>query len=111
MSKDRTSSTRPVPQRAALATVPTSPAPSEMDEALRQVVAQQIGPRRPGVTYDNVDGIFTVLDVTTNPSEARRILRRRAAQFAVTVHDHLTDTVSTIGTVWTGSDRVLKAVA
>ncbi|MEV4975546.1 hypothetical protein [Streptomyces scopuliridis] len=86
MSKDRTSSTRPVPQRAALTTVPTSPALSEMDEALRQVVAQQVGPRRPGVTYDNTDGILTV-------------------------HDEITGTVSTIGTVWTGSDRVLKAVA
>ncbi|WP_063756881.1 hypothetical protein [Streptomyces sp. NRRL F-5135] len=83
----------------------------QTDEALRRVVAEQIGPRRPGVLYDNQDGIFTVLDVITDPSEARRILKRRAAQFAVTVHDHITGTVSTIGTVWTGSDRVLKAVA
>lgn len=44
-------------------------------------------------------------------SEARRILKRRAAQFAITVHDRITGSVSTIGTVWTGSDRVLKAVA
>lgn len=80
------------------------------DEALRQVVADHIGPRRPGVIYDNVDGIFEVLTVH-DASEARRILKRRAPQFAITVRELVTDTVGTICTVWTGSDRVLKAVA
>jgi hypothetical protein len=83
----------------------------DINEALRQVVADQIGPRRPGVVYDNADGIFEVLEVTTNRDEARRILKRRAAQFAITVHERTTDTIGTICTVWTGSDRVLKAVA
>ena len=88
----------------------TTPDP-DLNEALRRVIADQIGPRRPGVVYDNADGIFEVLEVTTNRDEARRILKRRAAQFAITVHERTTDTIGTICTVWTGSDRVLKAVA
>lgn len=92
-------------------TTPPTPQFVQADEALRRVVAGQIGPREPGVVYDNTDGIFTVLEVITDPSEARRVLKRRAAQFAITVHDRVTGSVSTIGTVWTGSDRVLKAVA
>lgn len=87
--------------------------PSEMDVALNQVVADEIGPRRPGVLYGNVDGVFKVLNVTTDRDEARRILKRRAAQFAITVIDVLRPDAEpfTICTVWTGSDRVLKAVA
>ncbi|MFE1515738.1 hypothetical protein ACFW9I_02715 [[Kitasatospora] papulosa] len=83
----------------------------DINEALRQVIAGQIGPRTPGVIYDNADGIFEVLAVTTDRDEARRILKRRAAQFAITVHEMTTGTVGPICTVWTGSDRVLKAVA
>lgn len=83
---------------------------TQADEALSRAVSAQIGPRRPGVVYDNVDGIYAVLAVH-DAADARRILKRRAAQFAITVHDLVTDSVSTIGTVWTGSDRVLKAVA
>lgn len=94
--------------QADLSTVATQP-----DEALRRVVAEQIGPRKPGVVYDNTDGAFRVLDVITNPSEARRILRRRSAQFAVIVIDTLRPGAEpfAVGSVWTGSDRVLKAVA
>ncbi|MEU9014272.1 hypothetical protein AB0D12_31785 [Streptomyces sp. NPDC048479] len=103
MSQDRTRSTSTIP--------PTSPDSPQANEALRQVVAGQVGPRRPGVVYDNTDGIFEVLAVTTDVAEARRVLKRRAAQFAITVHELVSDTVDTIGTVWTGSDRVLKAVA
>ncbi|WP_329203924.1 hypothetical protein [Streptomyces sp. NBC_01435] len=84
---------------------------SVIDEALRRVVAGQIGPRKPGVVYDNADGVFEVLAVTTDRTEARRVLRRRAAQFAIIVHDRTADTVGAIGTAWTGTDRVLKAVA
>ncbi|GGZ82749.1 hypothetical protein [Streptomyces rubiginosohelvolus] len=85
----------------------------DINEALRQVVAHQIGPRRPGVIYENIDGAFRVLDVTTDPSEARRILKRRAAQFAITVIDVLRPDAEAfvVGSVWTGSDRVLKAVS
>lgn len=89
----------------------TAPTPdSDMAEALHRVVAGQIGPRRPGLVYDNVDGVFEVIEIHT-ATEARRILKRRAAQFAVTVLNVHTSTVHTTGAVWTGSDRVLKAVA
>ncbi|MEU1078171.1 MULTISPECIES: hypothetical protein [unclassified Streptomyces] len=92
----------------------TAPAPlatdPDMSEALRQVIAQQIGPRRPGLIYGNVDGEFRVDAVITDRSEARRILKRRGAQFAVIVTDH-TGTQQALGSVWTGSDRVLKAVS
>jgi hypothetical protein len=81
------------------------------DEALRQVVAAQIGPRRPGVVYDNAAGTYEVRAVVTDLAEARRILRRRAAQFAVLVRDLHTGTEHYTGATWTGSDRVLKAVA
>jgi hypothetical protein len=81
------------------------------DEALRRVVAEQIGPREPGTVYDNAAGMFQVQDVVTNTSEARRILRRRSAQFAIHVLDLHTGTDHYTGAVWTGSDRVLKAVA
>ncbi|WP_255306500.1 hypothetical protein [Streptomyces sp. Wb2n-11] len=97
----------------ATRTIHPTEAISEMDVALSQVVADEIGPRRPGVLYRNVDGVFKVLNVTTDRSEARRILKRRAAQFAITVIDVLRPDAEpfTICTVWTGSDRVLKAVA
>ncbi|MEU8469565.1 hypothetical protein AB0F30_16855 [Streptomyces sp. NPDC029006] len=94
-------------------TPPTSTTPdsTQADEALRRVTTAQIGPRRPGIVYDNASGIFRVLAVVTNPSEARRILKRRAAQYAVLVRDLHTGTDHYTGAVWTGSDRVLKAVA
>ncbi|MEU6054203.1 hypothetical protein ABZ829_27755 [Streptomyces xanthochromogenes] len=80
-------------------------------EELRRVVATQIGPRRPGVIYDHADVLFQVVAVTADASEARRILKRRAAQFAITVIDLITGDQHVTGAVWTGSDRVLKAVA
>ncbi|MFF7631441.1 hypothetical protein [Streptomyces cyaneofuscatus] len=85
----------------------------DIAEALRQVIARDIGPRQPGVIYQNTDGAFRVLDVTTDASEARRILKRRAAQFAITIIDVLRPDAEpfAVGSVWTGSDRVLKAVA
>jgi hypothetical protein len=75
------------------------------------VVAAQIGERQPGVIYTNADGLFEVVAVTTDASEARRVLKRRAAQFAITVIDLHTGDQHVTGAVWTGSDRVLKAVA
>lgn len=85
--------------------------PSQPDEALRPDVADQIGPRVEGAVYDNQAGAFRVLQVVTDLSEARRILRRRAAQFAILVRDVHTGSEHYTGAVWTGSDRVLKAVA
>lgn len=99
MSKDRT--------RTASSTATLS----EPDEALRRVTADAIGPRRPGTIYDNATGTYRVLKVVTDLSEARRILRRRSARFAVLVKDLHAGTEHYTGAVWTGSDRVLKAVA
>ncbi|MFE6126754.1 hypothetical protein ACFQ6Q_00555 [Streptomyces sp. NPDC056437] len=85
---------------------PTAP----LDEALRQVVAREIGPRRPGVVYDNSVSTYRVLNVIRDLDEARRVLKRRAAQFAIELLDLHTGETSTVCTVWTGSDRVLTAV-
>ncbi|MEU3656436.1 hypothetical protein AB0E67_27240 [Streptomyces sp. NPDC032161] len=91
----------------------TSSTPSSLwaSEALRRVVVDQIGPRKPGVVYSTADGIYEVLGVTTDRDEARRILKRRAAQFAIVVHDQTANTVGAICTAWTSSGRVLKAAA
>jgi hypothetical protein len=83
---------------------------TQADEALRRVTAQQIGPRRPGTVYDNAAGLFQVLSVVTDTTEARRILRRNAARFAVLVRDLNAGTEHYTGATWTGSDRVLKVV-
>lgn len=88
----------------------TAPTTSQANEALRRVVASQIGPRETGVVYDNGAGTFQVLAVVTDPSEARRILKLRAAQFAIEILDLFTGERRHECTVWTGSDRVLKAV-
>lgn len=74
-------------------------------------VSVQIGPRAPGVVYDNASGLFEVLAVVTDTSEARRILKRHAARFAIHVRDLHAGTEHYTGATWTGSDRVLKAVA
>lgn len=84
---------------------------TQADEALRRVTASHIGPRKPGTVYDNASGLFQVLAVITDPSEARRILRRRAARYAILVRDLHAGTEHYTGATWTGSDRVLKAVA
>ena len=73
--------------------------------------ASEIGPRTPGTVFDNASGVFRVIEVVTDASEARRILRRNAAKFAVLVRDLHTGTEHYTGAIWTGSDRVLKAVA
>ncbi|MEV8248099.1 hypothetical protein AB0R01_30650 [Streptomyces rochei] len=83
---------------------------TQADEALRRVTVQQIGPRRPGLVYDNATGTFEVRAVITDLAEARRILRRNAARFAVLVRDLHAGTEYYTGATWTGSDRVLKAV-
>ena len=84
---------------------------TQADEALARVTAQQIGPRRPGVVYYDGDRMVQVQSVITDLSEARRILRRHAARFAVLIRDLHDGTERYTGVIWTGSDRVLKAVA
>lgn len=71
----------------------------------------EIGPRAVGTVYDNASGIFEVRAVVTDHTEARRVLRRHSARFAVLVRDLHAGTEHYTGAVWTGSDRVLKAVA
>jgi hypothetical protein len=85
-------------------------ATTQADEALRRSVAADLGPRAPGTVYDNAAGTYRVLTVIHDPSEARRILKRRAAQFAVEILDIFTGERRHTCAVWTGSDRVLKAV-
>jgi hypothetical protein len=83
---------------------------TQADEFLRRVTAAEIGPRQPGIVYDNATSTFRVLAVVTDPSEARRVLKRRAARFAVLVRDLHAGTEHYTGAIWTGSDRVIKAV-
>lgn len=71
----------------------------------------EIGPRTPGVVYYNGPALVQVLDVVTDPSESRRILKRHSARYAILVRDLHAGTEHYTGAVWTGSDRVLKAVA
>jgi hypothetical protein len=89
---------------------PVSSATTQADEALRRVTASQIGPRRPGTVYYDGSRMVEVKAVITDLAEARRILRRNAARFAVLIEDLHTGTSRYTGAIWTGSDRVLKAV-
>jgi hypothetical protein len=86
------------------------PDTSQADEALRRVTAQQIGPRQPGTVHYDGSRLVEVRQVVTDPTEARRVLRRRSARFAVLVRDLHDGTHRYTGAIWTGSDRVLKAV-
>jgi len=74
-------------------------------------VAAQIGPRVPGVVYYDGPRLVEVAEVITDTSEAKRVLKRNAAKFAVLVTDLHTGTSRYTGAIWTGSDRVIKAVA
>jgi hypothetical protein len=73
--------------------------------------ASQVGPREPGVVYYDGGRLVEVKAVVTDCAEARRVLRRKAAQFAVLIRDLHTGVERYTGATWTGSDRVLKAVA
>jgi hypothetical protein len=77
-----------------------------MDETLAQ-----IGPRTAGAIYQNSDGAFEVLALVTDPAEAARLLRRRAARFAVIVRDVLRADAQpfAVGSVWTTSDHLVRA--
>ncbi|WP_042174510.1 hypothetical protein [Streptomyces sp. NBRC 110035] len=89
----------------------STPNTSQADEALRRVTAAQIGPRRPGTVYYDGPRLVEVRAVVIDLSEARRILRRNAARFAVLVRDVHAGTEHYTGAIWTGTDRVIKAVA
>jgi hypothetical protein len=73
-------------------------------------ITAQIGPREPGVVYYDGGRMVEVRAVITDLTEARRVLKRKAARFAVLVRDLHAGTEHYTGAVWTGSDRVLKAV-
>ncbi len=76
-------------------------------------LAQEIGPRTEGAIYENVDGAFKVLELVRDRAKARELLHRRSAQFAVIVRDMRRDDGDpfAVGSVWTTSDRLLKAGA
>ncbi|MER5781289.1 hypothetical protein ABT104_06105 [Streptomyces mobaraensis] len=79
-------------------------------EALRRVIDAQIGPRRPGAIYQTSTGIFEVLAVVRDPEQARILLRRRCAQWAVIVRDILQASAEplAVGSVWTTSDHLVR---
>ncbi|KDN74820.1 hypothetical protein DF19_27430 [Streptomyces olindensis] len=71
---------------------------------------QEIGPRRPGAIYQNVDGRFEVLALITDPREAAKLLRRDSARWAVIVRDTLRPDGQpfAVGSVWTTSDYLIR---
>ncbi|MEU5397351.1 hypothetical protein [Streptomyces tibetensis] len=70
----------------------------------------EIGPRRPGAIYQNVDGRFEVLALITDPREAAQLLRRGSARWAVIVRDTLRPDGQpfAVGSVWTTSDHLIR---
>jgi hypothetical protein len=92
----------------------TSPAPdsvssSEITEGLRRVDDAQIGPRRKGVIYRNISGTFEVLELIQDREQARKILRRRSARWAVQLLDVTRYGAEPFFTnaAWTVSDHVV----
>ncbi|MEF3117569.1 hypothetical protein [Streptomyces chrestomyceticus] len=79
-------------------------------EASRQEIDAQIGPRRRGAIYQNTDGAFEVLSVVTDPAEARALLRRDSAQWALIVRDVLRagGEPFAVGTVWSTTDHLVR---
>ncbi|MBG7704659.1 hypothetical protein HCJ76_42875 [Streptomyces sp. MC1] len=77
---------------------------------MRPSVEDEIGPRRPGAIYQNVDGRFEVLALVTNPADAAQLLRRTAARWALIVRDTLRPEAQpfAVGTVWTDSDYLIR---
>ncbi|MFC9282781.1 hypothetical protein [Streptomyces collinus] len=76
----------------------------------RSTVQDEIGPRRPGAIYQNVDGRFEVLALVTVPADAAQLLRRAAARWAVIVRDTLRPDGQpfAVGTAWTDSDYLIR---
>ncbi|MDI3101865.1 hypothetical protein QJ054_33005 [Streptomyces sp. AN-3] len=98
---------RPHPRQ--ISTPPTQP-DSTILEALRRVVDHQIGPRVVGAIYRNTDAAFEVQAVIRNPEQARALLKRRCAQWALIVKDVLRPDAQpyAIGSVWTDSDYLVR---
>lgn len=93
------------------ATPSMAPHPGDNVHPVSSSTAGQLGPRKPGTVYYDGPRLVEVRAVITDRDEARRILRRHSARFAVLVRDLHAGTEHYTGAVWTGSDRVLKAVA
>ncbi|MFD5814757.1 hypothetical protein [Streptomyces sp. NPDC127038] len=102
----------PLPKRPVLhEKTPDRPTPTNPRPHPRHARADaEIGPRRPGAIYQNVDGRFEVLALVTNPREAAQLLRRTSARWAVIVRDTLRpDGIPfAVGSAWTTSDYLLR---
>ncbi|MCQ8833748.1 hypothetical protein [Streptomyces malaysiensis] len=70
----------------------------------------EIGPRRPGAIYQNVDGRFEVLVLIRDPIRATALLGRAGARWAVIVRDTLRPDGQPfpVGSAWTGSDYLIR---
>lgn len=80
-------------------------------QAVPNPVAAQIGPRRPGTVYYDGLRLLEVVEVITDPAEARILLHRDSAQFAILVRDLHADYQYFTGAAWTDNHRVEKSVA
>ena len=101
---DRPTPSQPRPHSERLAADPM------LTEALRRVVELEIGPRKVGALYRNVDGVFEVLAVIRDPERARSLLNRRSARWALIVKDVTRPGGEpfAIGSVWTTSDYLVR---
>ncbi|MDQ1033645.1 hypothetical protein QFZ75_000061 [Streptomyces sp. V3I8] len=97
---------RPIPHEKT----PDRPNPGSPRPHARTVVDREVGPRRPGAIYQNVDGRFEVLVLVTDPGEAAQMLRRKCARWALIVRDTLRADGQpfVVGTVWTDSDHLVR---
>ncbi|MFG2637946.1 hypothetical protein ACGFX8_29660 [Streptomyces sp. NPDC048362] len=77
---------------------------------LHPSVEHEIGPRRSGAIYQNVDGRFEVLALVMDPADAAQLLGRSAARWALIVRDTLRPQGQhfTVGSVWTTSDYLIR---
>jgi hypothetical protein len=100
---DRTTPSNPRPH-------PRSMNPTVIPALVAKAVDREVGPRRPGAIYQNVDGRFEVLVLVTDPREAAQLLRRDSARWAVIVRDTLRADAQpfAVGSVWTVSDHLIR---
>lgn len=78
---------------------------------LRNTIAAQIGPRRPGALYQDCAGArYQVLALVTRPHEAAQLLGRDDARWALIVRDirHPDSQPTPIGSAWTDADHLLR---